>query len=551
MPEPRRILEALARRLSGKGPEPPGVLTVSRRRLALVFGLALVLRLVYFWHIAGTPLATNFVPDLEPYLFYAERLIDGRFFFQVPLLMSPGYPLFIAPLIIAFGENVPVLVLANLCLDALSAVLVCQVAGRLFKRVTAFDAGLCYALCGPALFHAGLPLGQGPAVFFSLAATLGLLDAPQRKAPLSGYLAGVCLGLACLMRPNLFLAFPIWVLLLVRRPWRGDRAWRLALARFIVGLAAMLAPFVLHNIVLEGSPTPFGAQGGYSFYSGNHPGSSGANDGISGISSTPFKNIAQSRDLASLLSGREMGFGESSGFWFGKGLEFFAGHPAEALGLLGRKALLALNNGPPDGTMDYEFCRQFSFLLDVLDLPVGAFLGLGLLGLFVPGRRKDAPWLAEAFFLAGLGSVVLFTVQPRFLAPVLPFALPYASHLATELTEQLRGRRWRVALATGLLAAGLVGLSYLPAEVLTRRPSLRALDHYRFGRYYARVGESAKAAQEFRAALAREPGNAGFRWFLGVALLASGEREAALSELSRAATQDPRVTRPEFWSGGG
>ena len=124
MPDLKRRLTDLARRLADPGPEAQsgGAGEVSRPRLLLVLATALAVRLVYFRHIADTPLATRFVPDLDPYLFYAERLLDGSFFFQVPLLTSPGYPLFLAPLVLLFGENPAVLVLANLLLDALSEI---------------------------------------------------------------------------------------------------------------------------------------------------------------------------------------------------------------------------------------------------------------------------------------------------------------------------------------------------------------------------------------------------------------------------------------------
>jgi hypothetical protein len=101
------------------------------RQAALVFALAVLPRLAHWWFVRATPLADQYVPDLSAYLYAASRLLDGAYLFREPMVMSPGYALFLAPLHLLVGPDIGFFVLVNAVLDAGSAALCAGLAARL------------------------------------------------------------------------------------------------------------------------------------------------------------------------------------------------------------------------------------------------------------------------------------------------------------------------------------------------------------------------------------------------------------------------------------
>ncbi|GAB6126383.1 hypothetical protein [Humidesulfovibrio idahonensis] len=528
------------------------------RLAALVFLLALIPRLAHVWFVRATPLAGEYVPDLSAYLFAVEKLMQGAYFFAEPMLMSPGYALVLAPQYILVGPDIPVFVLVNAVLDAASAALcaclTAGIAGQMFcppscspsasagrVRLAGLLAGVLYAFCGPLLFYDLLPLGEGPAAFFLLAGLVLLFAAgrPARPSgPLTGrstgsqtgsltaWLAGAVLALAALLRPNLapavLLALAAWCVAPGQagsRPGMSsqDRRARLSAAgRCLAGMLLVFAPFMVHNAAVAGRPSPFGFQGGFTLYTGNHPGASGVGDPLPGFDNTPYLVIMQAWTEARARTGQPLSLAAADAYWYGRTWDFFAGHPAEAAGLLARKTLLLVNGHGVDATADVEFCARFSPVPGWLRLPVGLLFALAAAGLWnvcrSVCRRADqhagqntcgisAQAVALAVLLAvSAALVVLFQVTPRYRAVLLPLAIPFA---ALALTEIPFGRRtgWRGRVVPLALACAVLAASVIPLRLLVDKPGLAVMEHARLGRYYLLKGQHALAAQEYRGAL--------------------------------------------------
>ncbi|HWR03206.1 MAG TPA: hypothetical protein VN419_04220 [Humidesulfovibrio sp.] len=486
------------------------------REAALVFALALIPRLAHWFFVRGTPLAGEYVPDLSAYLFAAQRLMASAYFFVEPMVMSPGYALVLAPQYILFGPDVPLFVLVNAVLDAGSAALCGGLAAGIaapdLTRRAGLIAGGLYALCGPLLFYALLPLGEGPAIFCLLLGLTLLFRARHGAGgTLAAWLSGALLALAALIRPNLapaaLLALAVWTGFSWRKAGRqfGQQAIVPAAARCLLGFMLVLAPFMAHNAAVAGKASPFGFQGGFTLYSGNHPGASGVGDALPGFENTPYMVLVHAWQRAEAESGRELSLAEADAWWYGKALRFFVDNPAEAAGLLGRKALLLLNNAGVDATANIGFSARFSPVPGLLALPAGLVFALGLAGL--ARLWRDSPEAAAlAALLAGQAALVLlFQVTPRYRVVLLPLALCFAGALCAQLTGLLRQAP---AESRGILAAPAVvfalalGLSFIPLKALVDKPGLEAQEHARLAHYYLLCGPQAKAAEEFRAALA-------------------------------------------------
>ena len=490
------------------------------RLQGLVFAAALLPRLAHFWFVHASPLAGQYVPDLSAYLFVAQKIVDTSFFFIQPMIMSPGYPLFIAPVLALLGPDIQTLVLLNSLFDAGSAVLAAGLAAQAapagLERRAGLITGLLYALCGPLLFFALLPLGEGPAMFCLLAALTLLFRSTGagRGGSRELYLGGAMFALAALLRPNLAPAGPLlalaWCLpgLSARGNAAGDpapRRLRLAFAgRFLAGMLLTLLPFMAHNLALEGRPTPFGFQGGFTFHSGNFQGASGVGDSLPGFTNTPYLVILQAWTEASHRLGRPLTLAEADAYWYGQGFRFLAEHPGQAALLLGKKALLLINAHGQDASVDLEFSRRFSPVPGLLALPLGICFALAAAGLLraLQAGRRSPQGLALAAALAWIAlSVVAFQVTPRYRCVLLPLVLCFAGLALAELPALLRLPPRR-ALAPAMLLAVVLGLAHIPLSLLGLPGSLPIQEHLRLARYYLMTGEQPQARASIDAALA-------------------------------------------------
>jgi hypothetical protein len=236
-------------------------------------------------------------------------------------------------------------------------------------------AGLLYAFCGPLLFYNLLPLGEGPAVFFLLAGLVLLFAAARPAGPgeargsLTAWLAGAMLALAALIRPNLapavLLALAAWCLApdhAGSSPGmsRQTRRARLSAAgRCLAGLLLVFAPFMAHNAAVAGRPSPFGFQGGFTLYTGNHSGASGVGDALPGFDNTPYLVIMQAWAEARARTGLPLSLADADAYWYGRTWDFFAGHPAEAAGLFGPQGAVAGERARGGRHGRYGFLRAF------------------------------------------------------------------------------------------------------------------------------------------------------------------------------------------------
>jgi len=486
------------------------------RHAGLIFVLALAPRLAHWLLICASPLAGEYVPDLSAYLDAAARMMDSSYFFRAPMLMSPGYALILAPQYILFGPNTPVFALTNAVLDAGSAALCGMLAARLAGPARACAAGLLagllYACCGQILFYTLLPLGEGPAIFCLLAG-LNLLFGCVGTGGLRAWLAGILLALAALVRPNLLPAE-----LLALAAWtfgpapRGERLRAVlpAAGRALAGLLLALAPFMGHNLVLEGHATPFGFQGGITFFAGNQPGASGGSDAVAGVGATPGLSNYEAVLEAERRGGRRLTLAQADAFWYAEARRTMAAQPLEAARTLGRKALLLVNDGGRDATMDPDFAARFSPVPGLLSLPAGLVLALAAAGLCAALRRdgRSPERLAVgAAFLALAVLLVLYQVTPRYRTPLLPLGLCLAGPFLAELPDLLRGAR-RVLVAPAACGVVVLFLSMLPLNAILPGAGPEAdkgrlaLEHARLAHYYLLKGPARLAVPEYEAALA-------------------------------------------------
>ena len=511
--------------------------------------LGLAVRLAYLYQIRSLPLLHYLISDARAYADWAAQISAGDWlsrgqgvFYQAPL-----YPYFLALMRFLFGPDLWPVRLLQAGLGAASGVLVFLAGRRWLGRAEGLAAGTLVALYPPAIFFDGLIHKESLGLFL-MALLLWLVATGQvRREPAAGRLyatLGLVLGLLVLLRENALLLVPLIAVWCVRhelqpateRP-RSQR-WRSGLL-FAAGLAAVLLPVMVRNLVVGGELVLTTAQAGPNFYIGNHEGASGSYQPLRpGRSDTPFER-RDAELLAERAVGHQLSPGEVSRYWFHRAWDFIREQPGAWLGLLGTKTLMVLHAYEMPDAEDYYLYRRQAPLLRVLGygLHFGVLLPLAAAGLVLTWGQRRQLWLLQAALLAITVGVVLFFVLARYRFPLVPLLALFAG------AGLVRGyRRWRRhqvnhlrGAVIALVAASL--LANLPIEHRWRQNP--GMPYSNLGAALAGLGRVDEAVAQYRHALEQQPDLMEAHLNLGSALLYQHQPQQALVHLQRAAELAP------------
>ena len=267
----------------------------------LAFALLVRVGAAVYWQ-ARLPDDQQFAfPDSESYWELGERIARGEpyQFAGSQAFRTPGYPVLLSPLFVAFGEQPPVL--AARIVGALLGVGVVAGVGvlawKLFDERSGWIAALLCALYPGAIAMSILVLSE--ALFCLLMIGQLLLWAmatvrrsskiveknsdsnstalEDRRTLIYAALAGVLAGLATLTRPSwlLFTPFAVGVAVTAFPP----RLRQLKIgAAMLCAMALTMSPWWLRNARVLGAFVPTTTQVGASLYDGLHAGATGASD---------------------------------------------------------------------------------------------------------------------------------------------------------------------------------------------------------------------------------------------------------------------------------
>jgi 4-amino-4-deoxy-L-arabinose transferase-like glycosyltransferase len=246
------------------GPPPAGAGRGSASLIdaVLVVGVVLVAALVRARFVsAGAP--TFVTPDSDDYLWPGFALASGLGF-EPELRRTPLYPIFIAT-VLGAGGNLATLAVVQHALGAITAGLTFGLGrvafGGIVGRLAGLLAGLMVAISGPLIVYEHYLMSEA---LFTLTLTLALLAlVVALRTPSRWWLfaAGAAVALAASTRPVGQALVPVALGLpfLLALP-----AWRSGLKRaalIAAGIAVVLAPWTLRNVVMHGTIGADGALG--------------------------------------------------------------------------------------------------------------------------------------------------------------------------------------------------------------------------------------------------------------------------------------------------
>lgn len=550
---------------------------VEARGLLAVCAIALALRAVLLWQLHDHPLLQpGFGLDTDLFVELARRVAAGD------LVLAPGaYPA--APVYIYFlggvfaltGGSLLAARAVQILLGVAAVWLVGDTARRWFGPRAAVPAALLAALCGPFAFNEVLVLQSSldPVLF---AVALWLLARTVTKArghegtkrdqgtPEGAWLgAGVAWAAVALNRPN---ALPYLAVIAAGIPWlSGRRGWR-PLAAFALGGLLLLGPVALRNRTVTGDLVLIASHGGFNLFVGNNPEADGTYRSVEGVTPSSVRQAADTRRVAESALGRPLTDREVSDYFRDRALDWIGGAPVDALHLLARKLRYVV--AADEIALNYSYAYYRHDEATVLPLmPVGPWLllPLGLVGLVVCAPRRDRAYAVWAAFVPiyALG-VAIFFVAERYRLPLLVPLASASGGLIAAAGAAASARQWRRLGAGALAVAAVAALAWWPtglddgrgeertsmAEVLIRRGDAtagqRLVDEtlpghpepalllFRAGRALQAAGDRPAAIARYEQALARDPGRAEIRFFLGQCLLDQRRAVEAIPHLDAA-----------------
>lgn len=540
--------------------------------LALVLAVAFLLRLTYLLEASRAP---DFaVPQFEAQYhdYWARALVTGDWtppagvtdpeIRSRPFFRPPGYPYFLAGVYALLGPGYLWPRLVQLLLGVGACALVFAVGRRLAGDGVGLGGAALYAVAWVPIFFEAELLAPSLLVFLLLLALVAALR--WRAVPGFGWAvaAGGLLGMAALVRPNVLLLPPIfllWGAWLFRRRggWTG---WRPLLhgVAFAAAVVVAVAPATWRNRAVAGEWVLVTSNAGVNLFVGIHPESDGTTPGVpelgemtglAGWDSFDYPKVAAAVERE---VGREMTDSEVSRYFTRRALDHAFEHPGQVLALTARKAALFFGPAEVSNNKVLSMERRRSPTLR-LGLGFATLLALAVAGLGAgafdlrrgaepagdgAARRRAVEVAALLLLFAAIyaASFLPFFVAARFRVPIVPVLAVFGGWGLAAVWRAARERRFRhvgAALLLLVLLRAATGVAWVPYR------DDPALWHFRRGLLHQQQGDVARAVEELRRAVALDPGDDQAHLALAVSLAAAGRPEEAAAEYRAHLAVDP------------
>jgi 4-amino-4-deoxy-L-arabinose transferase-like glycosyltransferase len=538
----------------------------SDARLALgLFAVAFALRLAFVLEIDGTEWGRVLVGDATAYDAWARAIAAGDWLGHEVFYQAPLYPYFLAVVYAVAGPSALVVRVLQAALGGASSVLLAAAGRRFFSRGVGVAAGLVLACYGPAIFFVALVHKMTLDLFFTTSLLYALARVCDEASPRRRWLllAGAALGCLALTRENALAWLPVLLVWLAWRRRDERRAAARAVGWFLGGALLVLGPVAARNAALGGVPLVTTSQAGVNFYLGNNADADGTYAPLRFGHGSFVQERQDAVELAEQARGRALSPAEVSSYWSGRAWSWISEHPLAWLRLLARKWMLVWAAREIPDSDEPAVYRDASLVLRATwPIGFGVLAPLALIGIVTRLRARRRGAVLIALLLTSAASTAAFLVFGRYRVPMVPIAALYAVAGASELARLARARPRRsreVVVVLALLALAAVASRFPRIE--DAHP--RATAYYNLGVTLEGSGETARAADAYRAAVGDNPDFEEAHVNLG-ALLANGgdldggareEREAlrvkpddatAHTDLANALLQSGRLDEAEL-----
>lgn len=537
--------------------------------LCIVLLIGLALRAVYLYQAAHQPDFS--APILDPQLndYWARALVAGEWhppahaddpqIASTPYGRPPAYPYLLALVYWLGGGSFLVPRLVQMAIGVLNALLAYWLGRRIFGRSSGLAAAALMSVYWGFIYFEGELNYPVYAVSLTLAILLCLARWYERPAWPASLAVGALVGFMALFRPNALLLVPALALWMLWMAWHARASWKRALlsaALLVVACTAVIAPALVRNYRVSHEFFLISYYGGVNAYIGNNPESDGASpripdiQEIAGMDNWNCFNYPQLvRGLGMKLGKPDLTFSEASSYFYRRARDFIVQHPAQAVRLTFRKALLFWGPAEVSDSKVVHYERQHSILRYLPGFPLAlasAILGLTLIWTGkrragkspdpLPARQSDMSLLIVLVALTYFVSVLPFFISGRYRIPIVPCLLLLGGHGLAQTLQYFFRRDFLHAATCLFWGAALYVAASLPLAHYTPDAS-----KWHFHRAIActTAGDQERAMDELNQALRINPDNAEAHLYLGFLFQRQSRSDEALEQYEEAVRAKP------------
>jgi Tfp pilus assembly protein PilF len=519
-----------------------------RARTLTIFLAAAAVRLAVGASLWQLPLVRSPRLDSAEYFAWAQRLAAGESAWPVVAQHGPGYPMFLAALlVITNGSLIEALALQSL-LGAVTATLIASVARSVsasvaggasdvrFATLSAWIAGLAYALYGPVVYVETVVLSEG-LLLLLLALALWALTRSSADWRMTA-LAGASIGVATIVRPTAVVIGIGCLAWLIRERQRGHTGHMVS---FVMSALLFVVPVVAKNYVTSGTLSIQG-YGGLNVYIGNSPLHDGRATFRLGGGWDALNSEAMRAGLSDAAS--------QDRYYLNKIAGEIKQHPASYVGLLFRKFLWMLQAEESRDSHSYYFFTEQSTLLRLLPR-FSVLFPLACVGMWVVARRQqernEGPFvlvrLLAVYTITAAATIIFLVVGLRYRMPLVPALTVFCGIGGSAVFAAGNSKLTRESLSYAIVAILAVAVSHVLHDPANTNPA----EEYAFtGSSLVTERKLSDAERAYRRALELDP-HSGLAWDgLGLTLYDAGRLAEARSALERALSIEPANSRALF-----
>ena len=454
-------------------------------------------------------------PVFEKYLTLGRKLLTHKI--QTPFSSSPFYTLWIGILNSYCGLNGDIIRWIQFILGLLSVFLIVRIGSEIWNPKTGVVAGLFYGCLSPPLLYESDLVTSSLEIMLVLVTLSTILAAARKTLPYHFIIAGLMMGLATLIRPNLLLLIflvVIWLWVTIKK-----KAFALnCIALFGLSAAAVIAPVTLFNYWRSGELILVTVSGGSVFYSSNNYRAEGLGysppQSLTELESEIMKKGSETfpvehdlfKYLAERASGRTLSYREMSSFYYDESYYFLKKSLFHGIYLFISKFFYLFNNYEVLDTASlinagFRIKRIFPFLPGF-----GLVSLLGLMQICRFRRRNSGEWLLILFIIPHVLTGAMFYVNGRLRVSMIPFMAILAAVAVFNLIQQIKNSRSKIGIKI-VWITGIAIFVYGQNSVI-RNHKLEATPaflHTMKGLAFFKSGWLVDATQEYESAVASNP----------------------------------------------
>ncbi len=513
-----------------------------------VFIVAFAVRFMVLMGFFDSPYFLPNYGDMKFYNDWALRILHGQWTDHLAFYGLPGYAFFLAAIYKVAGYHPLVVGILQTGVEALTSVLIFEIAGQIIPASPAAKEGGGIRASGPQIIGALAALGWilfQPAQAFSVIVmptcwmvlmfwsvvwyVLRFRSASSGASIWNPWLwLGLMIGVMAMMVATVLFLTPLVITAIFLKLEPGNPLRRrlpkilAASALFLGGIVAGASPCAMHNYLIAHEPVFLSAHGGLNFYIGNNEHANGYTNIPPGLRAGQEGMLTDSILWAEKAEGRKLQRVEVSQYWSAKAKAYIHDHPADWLKLMCVKFKNFWNAYQYDDLSLVTMFAEDGVITP--GLRFGFVAALAIPGLFVAFRRYPrSRWVIAAVFLHMAALMPVFVTERYRLAAV-PGLLLMASIGLLEFWDSLLRRQWRLP---ALYVAGIAASVVFVAMPLSDGAGLWSLDYYNIGIKATENGDLDIALKNLETAFEYVPENSEINFALGNLWLAKGNAPLA------------------------